>query len=72
MNYRIDIGEELSQIKNCKTLDKINDFLMNHNLKLDHWYLSANTSNFATEQELYVVANYQSIDGVFIQITFNY
>jgi len=63
----MNIGEELSQIKNCRTLNRINDFLTNHNLKFDHWYLNTNQ-----EQELYVVANYQSIDGVFIQITFNY
>lgn len=63
----MNIGEELSQIKNCKTLNKINDFLTDHNLELDHWYLNTNQ-----EQELYVVANYQSMDGVFIQITFNY
>ena len=35
----MNIGNELAQIKNCKTMDEINDFLINHNLELDHWSL---------------------------------
>ena len=65
----MNIGNELAQIKNCKTADEINDFLIDHNLKFDHWY--ANTSD-TDKKSVYVVANYQSSNGVFIQITFNF
>ena len=62
----MNVGNELAQIKFCKTLDTINEFLKNHNLKLDHWYIDTDTS------QIYVVANYQNVNGVFIQMTFNY
>jgi len=71
MGYRMNIGKELAQIKNCKTLEEIKTFLQDHNLEFDHWYLNANTADLK-QQSLYVVAYYQDIDGVFIHITFNF
>lgn len=73
MGYRMNIGNELAQIKNCKTIDEINDFLIDHNLEFDHWYLNYDTSQSTEDQKgLYVVANYQDTNGTFIQITFNF
>lgn len=72
MGYKMNIGNELAQIKNCKNIDEINDFLINHNLEFDHWYLNYDTSQFTDQKGLYVVANYQDINGTFIQITFNF
>ena len=66
----MNIGNELAQIKNCKTVDEINDFLIAHNLEFDHWYINTDTSG--DERSLYVVADYQSPNGVFIQMTFNF
>ena len=69
----MNIGNELAQIKKCKTVDEINDFLIDHNLEFDHWYLNYDTCQSTEGQKgLYVVANYQDINGVFIQITFNF
>jgi hypothetical protein len=73
MGYRMNVGNELAQIKKCKTVDEINDFLINHNLEFDHWYLNYDTCQSTEDQKgLYVVANYQDINGTFIQITFNF
>lgn len=72
MGYKMNVGNELAQIKNCKTVDEINDFLIDHNLEFDHWYINANTSQDIDKKGLYVVANYQSFNGVFIQITFSF
>lgn len=68
----MNVGNELAQIKNCKTIDEINDFLVNHNLEFDHWYINTDTSQDIHKKNLYVVANYQSPNGVFIQMTFNF
>lgn len=32
MSYRINLGSELAQIKNCKTQEEIIDFIKQHNL----------------------------------------
>jgi hypothetical protein len=72
MDYRMNVGNELAQIKNCKTIDEIKKFLEDHNLKFDHWYLDTSTSENTDTKGLYVVAYYQDIDGVFIQISFNF
>ena len=32
MNYRINLGSELAQIKNCKTQEEIVDFIKQYNL----------------------------------------
>lgn len=32
MDYRINLGSELAQIKNCKTQEEIIDFIKQHNL----------------------------------------
>lgn len=66
----MNIGNELAQIKNCKTLEEIQEFLKNHNLIFDHWYCDSNTSD-TIEKTLYVVAYYQT-EGVFIQMTFTF
>ena len=71
MGYKMNIGNELAQIKYCKNLEKIQEFLENHNLKFDHWYLDSNTSN-DSKSTLYVVAYYQAENGVFISMTFNF
>lgn len=71
MGYRMNIGNELAQIKNCKTLEEIKKFLEDHNLKFDHWYFNRNTSS-SFEDTLYVVAYYQTENGVFISMTFNF
>ena len=69
----MNIGNELAQIKNCKNIDEINDFLINHNLEFDHWYFNYDTLQSAEDQRsLYVIANYQDVNGTFIQITFNF
>ena len=69
----MNIGNELAQIKNCKSIDEINDFLIEHNLEFDHWYLNYDTAQFAEDRKgLYIVANYRDINGTFIQITFNF
>ena len=67
----MNIGNELAQIKNCKTLEEIKKFLEDHNLKFDHWYFDRNTSS-SFEDTLYVVAYYQTENGVFISMTFNF
>lgn len=36
MSYRMNLGKELSQIEQCKTLDEIIAFLKDHNLEFDH------------------------------------
>lgn len=36
MDYRMNIGKELAQIKSCKTLEEIEAFLQDHNLEFDH------------------------------------
>lgn len=36
MSYRMNVGNELAQIKYCKDIDEIKKFLENHNLKFDH------------------------------------
>ena len=72
MGYRMNIGNELAQIKKCKSVDEINDFLIDHNLEFDHWYINADTAQHSEKTSIYVVANYQDINGVFIQITFNF
>lgn len=66
----MNVGNELAQIKNCKTLEEIQEFLKNHNLIFDHWYCNSNTSD-QIQSTLYVVAYYQA-DGVFIQMTFSF
>jgi hypothetical protein len=71
MDYKMNIGNELAQIKNCKTIDEINDFLIDHNLTFDHWYTNGSTSKEA-KTSLYVVAYYQDTNGTFIEITFNF
>ena len=71
MSYKMNIGNELAQIKNCKTLEEIEEFLKDHNLKLDHWYSDTSTSH-SLENTLYVVAYYQAENGVFISMTFNF
>ena len=71
MGYRMNVGNELAQIKNCKTIDEINDFLTDHNLEFDHWYIDTTTADSTDKKGLYVVACYQDINGVFIQISFN-
>lgn len=69
----MNIGNELAQIKNCKSIDEINDFLTEHNLEFDHWYLNHDTAQFAEDRKgLYIIANYRDINGTFIQITFNF
>lgn len=69
----MNIGNELAQIKNCKSIDEINDFLVEHNLEFDHWYMNYDTSQFVKDQKgLYIIANYRDINGTFIQITFNF
>lgn len=68
----MNVGNELAQIKNCKTIDEIKKFLEDHNLKFDHWYLDTSTADSIDTKGLYVVAYYQNIDGVFIQISFNF
>ena len=71
----MNIGNELAQIKNCKTIDEINNFLINHNLELDHWYSNYDMSQSAEgRKDLYaiVIATYQDINGTSIQITFNF
>lgn len=71
MGYKMNIGNELAQIKKCKDIDEIEKFLTDHNLKLDHWYLEYSASQFAKDQKgLYVIASYENDDGTFIQITF--
>ena len=67
----MNIGNELAQIKHCKNLQEIQEFLENHNLKLDHWYFDGNTSN-NFESIIYVVAYYRAENGVFISMTFNF
>lgn len=67
----MNIGNELAQIKYCKNLQEIQEFLENHNLKLDHWYFDGNTFN-DFESILYVVAYYRAENGVFISMTFNF
>lgn len=32
MDYRLNLGSELAQIKNCKTQEEIIDFIKQHNL----------------------------------------
>lgn len=72
MDYRMNLGKELSQIKQYKTLDEIIAFLKDHNLEFDHWYFEGNTSDFIDAQHIYIVANYtDSENNVFIQITFS-
>jgi hypothetical protein len=44
MGYRMNVGNELAQIKKCKTIDEINDFLIDHNLEFDYWYINTDTS----------------------------
>lgn len=67
----MNIGNELAQIKNCKTLEEIKKFLKDHNLKFDHWYFDRG-SPFSFEDTLYVVAYYQAENGVFVSMTFNF
>ena len=67
----MNIGNELAQIRNCKNLKEIQEFLKDHNLIFDHWYCDSNTSN-DFESTLYVVAYYQAENGVFISMTFNF
>lgn len=68
MSYRMNIGKELSQIEQCKTLDEIKAFLEDHNLQYDHYYLD----NSMNDKWIYIVANYTDPENnVFIQITFN-
>ncbi len=67
----MNIGNELAQIKHCKNLQEIQEFLENHNLKLDHWYFDGNTSN-NFESIIYVVTYYRAENGVFISMTFNF
>ena len=69
MGYRMNVGNELAQIKNCKNLEEIGKFLEDHNLKFDHWYFDRSSS---FEDTLYVVAYYQAENGVFISMTFNF
>lgn len=71
MGYKMNIGNELAQIKNYKTLEEIKKFLEDHNLKFDHWYFDRNLSS-SFEDTLYVVAYYQAENGVFISMTFNF
>ena len=71
MGYKMNIGNELAQIKNYKTLEEIKKFLEDHNLKFDHWYFDRNSSS-SFEDTLYVVAYYQAENGVFISMTFNF
>lgn len=77
----MNIGNELAQIKYCKNLEEIQEFLENHNLKLDHWYFDGNTKIYERgdgntsndfESTLYVVAYYRAENGVFISMTFNF
>ena len=71
MGYKMNIGNELAQIKKCKDIDEIEKFLTDHNLKFDHWYLEHSTSQSAEDQKgLYVIASYENDNGTFIQITF--
>ena len=44
MGYRMNIGNELAQIKHCKNLEEVETFLKQHNLKLTHYSSSENTS----------------------------
>ena len=71
MDYKMNIGNELAQIKYCQNLDEIKNFLEDHNLKFDHWYIDTTTADSTDKKGLYVVACYQDINGVFIQISFN-
>lgn len=72
MSYRMNLGKELSQIKQCETLDEIIAFLKDHNLEFDHYYFKGNTSDFIDDQ-MYIVANYTDPENnVFIQITFSF
>jgi hypothetical protein len=67
----MNVGNELAQIKNCKTLEEIEQFLKDHNLIFDHWYTNGSTSK-ESKTSLYVVAYYQDTNGTFIEITFNF
>lgn len=67
----MNVGNELAQIKKCKNLEEIQEFLKDHNLKFDHWYFNRNSSS-SFEDTLYVVAYYQAENGVFISMTFNF
>ena len=66
----MNIGNELAQIKNCKTIDEIKKFLENHNLNFDHWYLDTATADSIDKKGLYVVAYYKDIDADIISKTF--
>ena len=72
MAYKMNVGNELSQIKCCKDLEEIRKFLEDHNLKFDHWYLDIDHSQSTDKKGLYIVAYYQDLNVVFIQITFNF
>ena len=68
----MNIGNELAQIRYCQNLDEIKNFLEDHNLKFDHWYMEASTSELTDKKGLYIVAYYQDLDGIFIHLTFNF
>ena len=75
MSYKMNISNELAQIKNCRTLEEIEEFLEDHNLELDHWYSNYDISQFVEGRKgLYVIiiATYQDVNGTSIQIIFNF
>ena len=61
MGYKMNIGNELAQIKKCKTVEEAIIFLEDHNLKFDHCY-SGNEYGFVRDNIshplTYLVANY--------------